>query len=809
MQHFRYLVIAILMTVNLLGSVDEYQTIAEKFLLYKQSSKSIVSHTTLDDNGTDVAYVFNLDNGGYIVMPINKAFSPIKAYSLKNNFEGLPKPYKEFLVKRLQPKSTTPNQAPQYYSSGRMTQRWDFLENYKLLRSKVFESYTPNTYLLSTKWNQDAPYNDKFPIVDGSTALTGCVQTAMAQLMRYHKHPIEGKGVATHTWNGEDVKAILYKRYNWENMPTTLTASTPEYMRDEVAYLMRDLGITNKAYFTSSGTAAGLPVEQFIKYFDYSTAIDTLNRDSSNYSEFIEVIKQEIDALRPVLLTFPGHLTVADGYSEDTTGSYVHVNMGWGGYNDEFYNLDEDVLYFQTDEISIVYNIQPCSELNGDCYQNFENSESLDIDTKRITGQFDNQYDSDSFELYLKGDVTFSAPAGFAINIYDSDGKLLISTFDAISMSLIAGKYRIEISLFRSDGYYYIYNEAYSNYTVTFTTEELTAEEKEMVESTLDKKPIIDMVLNDQLIASEKRILINALDENGDEVQLTAFANSDLDVDFENNILILKPNVLEGASRVIVEAVSNNQAVRKEFIVLISNQDVHFGKEFTVSGVFENQEDFDKHEVILDGQCRVEGSRGYSNQAFFTSVMNLNQEYIIAMNDEAINGDFSKDKYLLGASLKQNPNGSGRYYPYEVDYSNYTLSVTCPESNLNIEETANLLAIDLSNSDDFLDRDNDGIPDNVEGSIDTDGDSIPNYLDIDSDNDGVSDKDEMELGTNPTDKNDYPQTEMTQKEKALFMILLNRSIQLNRDNVENRSSHIHVPTLLMIEALKQQEKEQE
>lgn len=54
-----------------------------------------------------------------------------------------------------------------------------------------------------------------------------------------------------------------------------------------------------------------------------------------------------------------------------------------------------------------------------------------------------------------------------------------------------------------------------------------------------------------------------------------------------------------------------------------------------------------------------------------------------------------------------------------------------------------------------------------------------------------------------------PKVEMTQEEKTLFMILLNRSNQLNKNNVENSSRHIHVPALLMIEALRQQEKEKE
>jgi len=132
---------------------------------------------------------------------------------------------------------------------------------------------------------------------------------------------------------------------------------------------------------------------------------------------------------------------------------------------------------------------------------------------------------------------------------------------------------------------------------------------------------------------------------------------------------------------------------------------------------------------------------------------------------------------------------------------------------------------------DSNDSDNDGYLDNEEiGDIDnprdSDNDHIIDALDLDSDNDGMSDKDEkkygfnpidnsdasidsdgdgmsnineIEAGTNPKDENDYPKSNMSNQEKALFTILLNRSNQLNKDN---NDIIINVPALFMIEALK-------
>lgn len=759
----RWLVIWTVLTGIVFGSVESYQNIAEQFLSYKQSFKKIVSSDILDDNGTAVAYIFDLSDGGYILVPIDRAFSPIKAYSFKNNYETLPEPYKAFLIKSLHIKSGTPLLTTQS-RSGKIASRWDFLENYQpSVGQMATTSYTPNSYLLTTNWDQGTPYNDKLPMIsDGSggemRAWAGCVQTAMAQMMRYHQYPAHGRGVATHTWNSEAVKAILYKPYNWNNMPDILDGSTSEYMRDEVGYLMRDLAIVNESTLDSTGTASSVPTQEFFKYFGYSNAVSFLRRDSDNYSAFIDQMREEIDLLRPVLIGFPGHLAVADGYSDDDTGSYVHVNMGWGGHSNDFYNLDEavdaDYYTFNTDTLYMVHHIMPCSEADGDCYLNFEGSENLDTDQQRISGRFDSLNDSDTFDLYLKGAVTLGGTRGYSnqaffITVYDADAHLIASSYNPISTTLPSGKYQVELSLCNSSGSCYTYNESYSNYTVDYTTEALSDEEKTQIDQSWDKAPIIDMEIPDQFITGEKRILINALDENGDEIKLSAFSNADLDLSFENNVLVLQPTVAEGVSQVIVEAVSTHQSVRKSFTVVIGTESIAWGKNFTVSGRFEAQNSFDKHPAILSGSCQISGYRGYSNQAFYTSVMDMSSSYIVPMNNVAINDTFPADQYLLGASLKQNPAGSGSYYTYNPDYADYTLTVSCPDSDLTMIEVADLLGIDLSESSHFKDSDGDGISDDIEGGIDTDDDGIANYLDTDSDNDGFSDQYEVEQGWDP------------------------------------------------------------
>lgn len=153
--------------------------------------------------------------------------------------------------------------------------------------------------------------------------------------------------------------------------------------------------------------------------------------------------------------------------------------------------------------------------------------------------------------------------------------------------------------------------------------------------------------------------------------------------------------------------------------------------------------------------------------------------------------------------------------------------VTQQSSEQSVTLTATLSKDGVSDSKEFtvtvppkesaLDTDGDGTPDSEDLDDDNDGivdtDEIKygfdpldaSDADYDSDGDGVSNIDEIKSGANPTDKNDYPTTGLSQEEKAMFMILLNRSNFLNRDSVQSSSTSINLPALFMIEALKNKE----
>ena len=213
--------------------------------------------------------------------------------------------------------------------------------------------------LVKTQWYQLTPYNDKCPAKD---VYTCCVATAMAQIMNYHRWPEKGYGTITYEsyygLNDSDdpnkVGVINHdfsqSTYDWDNMLATYTLvdGKPNWndaQKDAVATLMRDCGYAARVQYTThesiaydADAAAGLS-----EHFGYDAHLYPHYKYST--SEWMDIMKKELDNGYPVLFTGQaplasnsggGHAFVADGYDSN---SYLHINWGWNGEADGFYNL--------------------------------------------------------------------------------------------------------------------------------------------------------------------------------------------------------------------------------------------------------------------------------------------------------------------------------------------------------------------------------------------------------------------------------------------------------------------------------------
>ena len=280
-------------------------------------------------------YVFNIENnGGFIIVSGDERAKDILGYSDDGSFDitNIPENFRywlsfyqdelEYLENNPESFNSTNNAFKQVYAS----------------------SVAP--LLGKIKWGQSAPYNNLCPLrkSTSTTAVAGCVATAMAQVMAYHKWPVNGTGSNTYTTTdviGNISANFGQTSYDWDNMTPTYGTSSTEIQKRAVATLIFHCGVSvNMAYSSSSGAYATDMATALVNNFGYDSNIQMIRRDYHPKQEWIDIIKNELDNSRPVLYGGQaidgGHRFVCDGY--DTSGLF-HINWGWTGMSDGYFEV--------------------------------------------------------------------------------------------------------------------------------------------------------------------------------------------------------------------------------------------------------------------------------------------------------------------------------------------------------------------------------------------------------------------------------------------------------------------------------------
>lgn len=196
--------------------------------------------------------------------------------------------------------------------------------------------------LVQTTWSQREPYNNLCPKVsNGKCYPTGCVATALSQIMNYHKYPEHGIGKKQYSFKPEEgVGEILSAdfentTYEWDKMLNNyVKGSYSDEEANAVATLMLHCGVAVEMGYTSSGSGAYSSEARngLMKFFGYNENAGLVSRDYYSLEQWMGMIYSELNKNRPLYYagsdkTSGGHAFVIDGYDE--TG-LVHVNWGWG-----------------------------------------------------------------------------------------------------------------------------------------------------------------------------------------------------------------------------------------------------------------------------------------------------------------------------------------------------------------------------------------------------------------------------------------------------------------------------------------------
>lgn len=200
------------------------------------------------------------------------------------------------------------------------------------------------------EWDQTSPYNNMCPRYDSvHVAATGCVATAMAQVMAYYKYPKQLKADIpgyVNRWNGipMEIPTITQEEgvYDWDNMLPKYNkeANATQQQKDAVAKLMYHCGAAVQMNYGPE-SAASVSATKLAKYFGYDADLMMdLNRSTFTLDKWMQIIDTELAAGRPVLYSGQasdgGHQFICDG--KDGEGLY-HINWGWSGSQNGYFDL--------------------------------------------------------------------------------------------------------------------------------------------------------------------------------------------------------------------------------------------------------------------------------------------------------------------------------------------------------------------------------------------------------------------------------------------------------------------------------------
>ncbi len=202
-------------------------------------------------------------------------------------------------------------------------------------------------------WDQETPYNDLCPTLDGKKVYTGCVATATAIAMRYHKYPSNGRGsMSGYTYKDDNGVSRMIPghdlghTYDWDNMPLTNggKATWTDEQKTAVAQLMKDCGVMLKMNYNIVGNSLGSAAytsdvpAALIRYMKYDASMYAHYRSAYTHNDWLAKVRRNLDEFGPTVYGGQskegGHCFVLDGY--DDKGNF-HINWGWGGSDNGYF----------------------------------------------------------------------------------------------------------------------------------------------------------------------------------------------------------------------------------------------------------------------------------------------------------------------------------------------------------------------------------------------------------------------------------------------------------------------------------------
>ncbi|MCM1163011.1 MAG: thiol protease/hemagglutinin PrtT [Muribaculaceae bacterium] len=329
-MHNRFIIIAASMLAAL--GLEAAHVSPEEALKRLSNQNGPMRTTGLDARSLSLAaepeglYIFRGADGSFIVAPADDCAPAVLGYGSDFDPDNIPPAMQDWL-KGYASQIAQHTQAPQKSDNKEDSDKEDE------------EDHEPIDFMVTSKWNQSHPYNLLCPSDAGGRSVTGCLATAIAQIINYHKWPvIHGDGRHSYLWNGR-LLAFNYgnTKFEWENMLDSYDYLATEAEKQAVATLMYACGVgVNMDYSSSASGASDIYISGFLaNNMDFDPGTAYLQRDWFSTEDWDNIVYSELADGRPVLYCGQsqqgGHAFVCDGYAGK---GYYHINWGWGGVSD-------------------------------------------------------------------------------------------------------------------------------------------------------------------------------------------------------------------------------------------------------------------------------------------------------------------------------------------------------------------------------------------------------------------------------------------------------------------------------------------
>lgn len=337
--------------------VSQARNAAAAFVQQKQAtlrtSGASTSTTLQTAANTGYYYVFNVgDNNGFVIVSGDDRTNPILGYSDEGHFDAAKVP------------ANMQGMLDSYNAQLKALATMNDVEAATRLaaprRTTTVNTRNSIAPIITTKWDQATPYWNQCPQFMNSDneedgyelAYTGCVATAMAQIMKYYNWPAQcTQTIPSYQVTYYDTNVGEYGQFytdplepmafDWAHMKDSYTGAEDEVYTDAVSWLMLYVGCAAHMQYgmSASGTSDPYIPKAFQNYFDYDAEL--VYRSDYDQPTWEEMIYQELVAGRPMVYngragSGGGHSFVCDGYEY---GDYYHINWGWGGMGNGYFVL--------------------------------------------------------------------------------------------------------------------------------------------------------------------------------------------------------------------------------------------------------------------------------------------------------------------------------------------------------------------------------------------------------------------------------------------------------------------------------------